>query len=46
MALQRAYDIVILSTVLQHHDLDHLQSTKLGDLPGSGDRLPAGRAAS
>jgi len=43
VALQQAYDFVILSTVLQHYDLDHLQCTKPGDMLGSGDRLAAGR---
>ena len=42
--LQQAYYIVILSTLLQHYYLDHLQFTKLGDMLGSGDRLLAGRA--
>jgi hypothetical protein len=42
--LQRAYYIVILSTLLQHYYLDHLQFTKLGDMLSSGDRLLAGRA--
>jgi hypothetical protein len=42
--LQQAYYIVILSTLLQHYYLDHLQFTKLGDLLGSGDRLLAARA--
>ncbi len=37
--LQRAYYIVILSTLLQHYYLDHLQFTKLGDVLGTGDRL-------
>jgi hypothetical protein len=37
--LQRAYYIVILSTLLQHYYLDHLQFTKLGDILGTGDRL-------
>lgn len=41
--LQQAYYIVILSTLLQHYYLDHLQFTKLGDLLGSGDRVLAGR---
>lgn len=41
--LQQAYYIVILSTLLQHYYLDHLQFTKLGDMLGSGDRLLAGR---
>ena len=41
--LQQAYYIVILSTLLQHYYLDHLQFTKLGDILGSGDRLLAGR---
>jgi hypothetical protein len=41
--LQQAYYIVILSTLLQHYYLDHLQFTKLGDLLGSGDRPLAGR---
>ena len=40
--LQTAYYIVILSTLLQHYYLDHLQFTKLGDLVGQGDRLLAG----
>ena len=44
VALQQAYYIVILSTLLQHYYLDHLQFTKPGDLLGSGDRLLAGRA--
>jgi hypothetical protein len=43
--LQRAYYIVILSTLLQHYYLDHLQFTKLGDMLGSGERLLAGRAS-
>jgi hypothetical protein len=42
--LQKAYYIVILSTLLQHYYLDHLQFTKLGDMLGTGDRLLAGRA--
>ncbi len=42
--LQQAYYIVILSTLLQHYYLDHLQFTKLGDVLGTGDRLLAGRA--
>jgi len=42
--LQTAYYIVILSTLLQHYYLDHLQFTKLGDMVGSGDRLLSGRA--
>ncbi|CAA9533612.1 MAG: hypothetical protein AVDCRST_MAG67-4523 [uncultured Solirubrobacteraceae bacterium] len=42
--LQQAYYIVILSTLLQHYYLDHLQFTRLGDILGSGDRLPAGRS--
>jgi hypothetical protein len=42
--LQTAYYIVILSTLLQHYYLDHLQFTKLGDMVGEGDRLLAGRA--
>ena len=37
--LQTAYYIVILSTLLQHYYLDHLQFTKLGDMLGQGDRL-------
>jgi hypothetical protein len=37
--LQKAYYIVILSTLLQHYYLDHLQFTKLGDMVGTGDRL-------
>jgi hypothetical protein len=41
--LQRAYYIVILSTLLQHYYLDHLQFTKLGDMLGTGERLLAGR---
>jgi hypothetical protein len=44
--LQKAYYIVILSTLLQHYYLDHLQFTKLGDTLGSGDRLLAGEAVS
>ena len=43
VGLQKAYYIVILSTLLQHYYLDHLQFTKLGDMLGSGDRLLAGR---
>ncbi|MBA3747370.1 MAG: hypothetical protein H0W96_07720 [Solirubrobacterales bacterium] len=43
--LQKAYYIVILSTLLQHYYLDHLQFTKLGDMLGSGDRLLGGREA-
>ncbi len=43
VGLQQAYYIVILSTLLQHYYLDHLQFTKLGDVLGSGDRLLAGR---
>ncbi|MEY2516918.1 MAG: hypothetical protein QOJ89_4276 [bacterium] len=43
--LQKAYYIVILSTLLQHYYLDHLQFTKLGDMLGSGDRLLSGRVA-
>jgi len=39
--LQTAYYIVILSTLLQHYYLDHLQFTKLGDMVGRGDRLLA-----
>jgi hypothetical protein len=42
--LQQAYYIVILSALLQHYYLDHLQFTKLGDLLGTGDRLLAERA--
>jgi hypothetical protein len=43
--LQTAYYIVILSTLLQHYYLDHLQFTKLGDMVGGdGDRLLTGRA--
>jgi hypothetical protein len=41
--LQTSYYIVILSTLLQHYYLDHLQFTKLGDMVGSGDRLLGGR---
>jgi hypothetical protein len=41
--LQTAYYIVILSTLLQHYYLDHLQFTKLGDMLGQGDRLLAGK---
>jgi hypothetical protein len=36
--LQQAHDIVILSTVLQPHFLDHAQLSKLGDMPGPEDR--------
>jgi hypothetical protein len=36
------YYIVILSTLLAHHD--HLQFPKLGGLLGPEDRLLAGRA--
>jgi len=45
VSLQQAYYIVILSTLLQHYYLDHLQFTKLGDMLGSGERLLGGRAA-
>ena len=38
--LQQAHDIVILSTLLQPF-LDHVQLSKLGDMPGQEDRLPA-----
>jgi hypothetical protein len=41
--LQQAYYIVILSTLLQHYYLDHLQFTKLGDMLGGGNRLLAKR---
>lgn len=41
--LQTAYYIVILSTLLQHYYLDHMQFTKLGDMVGTGDRLLAGK---
>ncbi len=44
LELQKAYYIVILSTLLQHYYLDHLQFTKLGDMVGHGDRLLSGRA--
>jgi len=44
VGLQKAYYIVILSTLLQHYYLDHLQFTKLGDVLGDGERLLAGRA--
>ena len=37
--LQTAYYIVILSTLLQHYYLDHLQFTQLGDMVGEGGRL-------
>lgn len=37
--LQKAYYMVILSTLLQHYYLDHLQFTKLGDMLGQGPRL-------
>ena len=40
--LQTSYYIVILSTLLQHYYLDHMQFTKLGDVLGSGDHLLAG----
>ena len=43
--LQKAYYIVILSTLLQHYYLDHLQFTKLGDMLGTGDRLLSGRSS-
>jgi hypothetical protein len=42
--LQKAYYIVIFSTLLQHYYLDHPQFTKLGDMLGTGDRLLAGRS--
>jgi hypothetical protein len=42
--LQTAYYIVILSTLLQHYFLDHLQFRQLGDVVGSGARLLAGPA--
>ncbi|HEV7918120.1 MAG TPA: hypothetical protein VGO97_00970 [Solirubrobacterales bacterium] len=38
---QKSYYVVILSTLLQHYYLDHLQFTKLGDALGHGDRLIA-----
>jgi len=41
--LQQAYYIVILSTLLQHYYLDHLQFRKLGDMLGGADRLLAGK---
>jgi len=41
--LQQVCYIVILSTLLPHYYLDHLQFTKLGDLLGTGDRLLAER---
>jgi hypothetical protein len=44
VSLQQAYYIVILSTLLQHYYLDHLQFTKLGDMLGTGDRLLARRS--
>jgi hypothetical protein len=44
VSLQQAYYIVILSTLLQHYYLDHLQFTRLGDLLGTGKRLIADRA--
>ena len=44
--LHKAYYIVILSTLLQHYYLDHLQFTKLGDMLGTGDRLLGGKAVS
>ncbi|MEA2191699.1 MAG: hypothetical protein QOI73_1820 [Solirubrobacteraceae bacterium] len=44
VGLQQSYYIVILSTLLQHYYLDHLQFTKLGDMLGSGERLLVGRA--
>src|SRR5688572_10619986 len=39
VSTQKAYYIVILSTLWQHYYLDHLQFTKLGDLTGTGSRL-------
>lgn len=42
---QKSYYIVILSTLLQHYYLDHLQFTKLGDALGSGKRLIAPESA-
>lgn len=42
--LQKAYYIVILSTLLQHYYLDHLQFSKLGDVLGTGERLLSSRA--
>jgi hypothetical protein len=44
--LQKAYYIVILSTLLQHYYLDHLQFCKLGDVLGTSDRLLSARAGS
>jgi hypothetical protein len=44
VALQQAYYVVILSALLVHYYLDHLQFTKLGDVLGSGDRLLGERA--
>ncbi|MGI8556831.1 MAG: hypothetical protein ACR2ND_00735 [Solirubrobacteraceae bacterium] len=44
VALQQAYYMVILSTLLQHYYLDHMQFTKLGDIVGRGSHMvePAG----
>jgi hypothetical protein len=44
VSLQQASDIVILSTLLQHHLLDHLRFTTLGNAPCTRDRFLAGRA--
>jgi hypothetical protein len=41
VSLQTAYYMVILSTLLQHYYLDHLQFTQLGDMVGQGGRLLA-----
>lgn len=47
VSLQKAYYIVILSTLLQHYYIDHMQFTKLGDIVGRGEHMivpPAGGA--
>jgi hypothetical protein len=44
VSLQPAPEIVILSLLPVHHDLDHRQFTTLGPMLGTGDRLLAGRA--
>ena len=44
VSTQKAYYIVILSTLWQHYYLDHLQFTKLGDLVGSTENRLLGRA--
>jgi len=39
VSLQKSYYIVILSTLLQHYYLDHMQFTKRGDMVGRGSHM-------